>query len=299
MGQKNSVKTLDQQTALAALQWHLDNDLIDMVLDEAEDYTKAPDLAETMQKIQSAPAAVPKTGNAPQSSLSQVVSETGNAQPEGFMGAAQAIIEARKIAIECDSLDALSNAIQDFDGLSLKKTASNIVFGDGNPAADIMVIGDAPAAEDDIQGRAFIGETGQLMDKILASIGLSRDHNDVNKAVYLTNVLNWRPPGNRTPTPQEIEISLPFIQRHIALVKPKIVIFLGGTPAKALLERSESISKLRGEFHPYITSEDLKNGDMPEIQSFVTYHPTYLLRTPAQKRAVWADMLMLKAKLGL
>ena len=290
MTKQYALSPQEKEAALAALQWHVDHDLTDLMLDEAEDYTKVPDLAETMQKLEEKPALkMPVSGAA--------VSK--NSESAGFMGAAEAITESRKMAAACRTLDDLSQAIADFEGLSVKKTATNMVFCDGNPEADIMLIGEAPGADEDIQGKPFVGASGQLLDKILASIGLSRTAEELDKAVYISNILNWRPPGNRTPTPQEIEISLPFVQRHIALVQPKILILCGGVSAKSLLDSKDSISRLRGKFHSFTISDDLKSADIREIKAFATYHPAYLLRTPSQKRAVWADMLMLKAELGL
>jgi uracil-DNA glycosylase family 4 len=149
-----------------------------------------------------------------------------------------------------------------------------------------MLVGEAPGADEDRQGLPFVGVSGQLLDKILACIDLSRTAEDPAKAVYISNILNWRPPGNRTPSDSEVAISLPFIRRHIELVRPKCLILCGGVSAKALLGSGDSISRLRGKFH-----------DVMGIPAIATYHPSYLLRTPAQKRAVWADMLMLKEKM--
>jgi DNA polymerase len=204
------------------------------------------------------------------------------------LGAAEAIVEAQKSAKICKNLEELQQAIADFDGLSVKKTATNMVFSDGDPQSDIMVIGEAPGADEDIQGKPFVGISGQLLDKILACIHLSRKPEAGQKSVYISNILNWRPPGNRTPTDSEISISLPFIEKHIELVKPKVVVLCGGVAGKSLLQRNDSISKLRGTFHDYQTT------DGHQLKMIATYHPAYLLRTPAQKKAVWADMLMLQ-----
>ena len=182
-------------------------------------------------------------------------------------------------------MDELAKEIEAFDGLSIKKTAANMVFADGNPDANVMVIGEAPASDDDRQGKAFMGPAGVLLDRILASIGLDRNAEAAEQGAYLTNMLNWRPPGNRTPSQGEINISLPFIIRHIELAAPKMLILLGGGVGKALLDKELSISKLRGSFH-----------DFKGIPTIVTYHPSYLLTTPAQKRSVWKDVLMFDAK---
>jgi DNA polymerase len=279
-------QTIDNRAAyIASLQWHIDHEAADAVLDIAADRTAIPDIAKVVQNLptQTAKPQLEK----PQASL-----------PNDIMGAAEAVIVAQNLAQESKNLEELKKAIADFEGLSLKKTASHMVFSDGNAKADVMIIGEAPAAEEDIQGKPFVGESGQLLNKIIACIGLDRQNGQADKSVYMTNILNWRPPGNRTPTQAEIDVSLPFIERHIALIKPKAIIMLGGVAAKGLLRRSESISKLRGGFHDYQVPESLANeGVGTPISAIVTYHPAYLLRTPAQKKAVWDDMLMLQAKL--
>ena len=158
-----------------------------------------------------------------------------------------------------------------------------------------MLVGEAPGADEDRQGKPFVGVSGQLLDKILSCIGLSRTEQDPAKAVYISNILNWRPPGNRTPSPAEIDISLPFIERHIALVKPDFLILCGGVSAKGLLGTSEGISKIRGRFTDYRPITDGVATDVGSIPALATYHPAYLLRTPSQKKLVWQDMLMLRA----
>ncbi len=213
-----------------------------------------------------------------------------------LLGKTDAHAKALELAKAANTLDELKQAIADFDGISLKKTATNLVFCDGNPKAKIMLVGEAPGADEDRQGKPFVGISGQLLDKILACIGLSRTEEDSDKSVYISNVLNWRPPGNRTPSPAEIEVSLPFIERHIQLVKPEILILCGGVSAKALLGNGDSISRLRKTWHDYTP----QNADIAEnvtpIPAIATYHPAYLLRTPIQKKAAWHDMLTLNAK---
>ncbi len=216
--------------------------------------------------------------------------------PEVLLGKNEARIEAVKLAQAAGSLVDLKAAIANFDGISIKKTATNLVFADGNPKAKIMVIGEAPGADEDRQGLAFIGADGQLLNKILACIGLSRGDENPLSSAYLTNVLSWRPPGNRSPNPAEIEVSLPFIERHIQLIAPSIIIICGGVAAKALLGRDESISRLRKTWHDYLLqTPELQDGAL-SIPALVTYHPSYLLQTPMQKRAVWEDMLMVQKR---
>lgn len=185
---------------------------------------------------------------------------------------------ARQLAETAQSLDELRGLLAAFDGCPLKRTATNLVFGDGNPAADIMLIGEAPGADEDRQGLPFVGVSGQLLDKMLASIGLDRT------SAYITNILPWRPPGNRKPTPAESAMCLPFIRRHIELVAPKVLVLLGGTSASSLLERSEGIMRMRGRWFGYGRRDD-------EIPAMPTYHPAFLLRQPALKKDVWKDLL--------
>ncbi len=191
---------------------------------------------------------------------------------------------ARSLVDAITNLDELEKAVREFDGCGLKKTASHTVFACGNLAANIMVLADAPAAEDDRSGVPFSGESGQLLDKMLASIGLNRGN------CYITNSVFWRPPGNRPPSPQEVSICLPFVEKHIALIAPKLLILVGGTACQAILNREETISRLRGKNYSY------QNAYLPApLPAMVTYHPSFLLKQPTQKRAAWQDLLQIKA----
>jgi uracil-DNA glycosylase len=191
-------------------------------------------------------------------------------------------IEASAIesAAAAKSLDDLREKLARFDGCGLKATATKLVFGDGNPDANIMFVGEAPGADEDRQGVPFVGRAGQLLDKMLASIGLDRTK------VYIANVVPWRPPGNRTPTPLETASCLPFTRRQIELVDPKILVCLGAAAAQTLLGTKEGILRLRGRWLPYRT-------DAKEIQAIAMLHPAYLLRQPAQKKLAWQDLRML------
>ena len=193
-----------------------------------------------------------------------------------------------------DSLDLinLKNNLAAFDGCSLKKTATNLVFGQGQENAHVMLIGEAPGRHEDRQGTPFIGPSGQLLDEMLSYIGLNREKN-----IYLTNIIPWRPPGNRQPTDAEIISCLPFLCQHIALVKPRILVFLGGTSAKILLESNEGITKLRGKWYDYKSSY-LKKTGIQSIPAIATLHPAYLLRQPAQKRSAWKDLLSIRERLN-
>jgi len=196
------------------------------------------------------------------------------------------IAASQEIAAKCQTLDDLRLALASFEGCPLKKTATNLVFADGNPNAKVMLVGEAPGADEDRQGLPFVGVSGQLLDRMLAAIGLDRT------AVYITNIVNWRPPGNRQPTPQEIETCKPFIEKHIALIHPHILILVGGVSMKALLNTNEGIMRLRGKWHPYV-SPYIKE----PIKALATYHPSFLLRSPGQKAQSWQDMLMIKKEL--
>jgi DNA polymerase len=179
------------------------------------------------------------------------------------------------------SLEELRLSSEAFEGSPLKKTATHLVFGEGNPRAPLMFIGEAPGAEEDRLGRPFVGASGQLLDKMLAAIQLDRTQ------VYITNILPWRPPGNRTPTTDEMALFLPFVRKHIALVAPRILCLVGGTAVKALLARQEGIIRLRGNWLPY------EGG----IEVLPTYHPAFLLRSPGRKKEAWQDFLALHKKL--
>ena len=206
----------------------------------------------------------------------------------------QAVTEAettaKALAAAAKDLAALREAMAGFDLCPLKKTAANTVFGAGNPAADIMLVGEAPGADEDRQGQPFVGVSGQLLDRMLASIGLDRD------TVYITNMLAWRPPGNRKPTGEETAMCLPFIRRHIELVAPKILVFVGGTAATTLLDSRDGITRMRGRWFDYAVGGGEANPGNPAIPAIPIFHPAYLLRHPASKRLAWIDLLALKAR---
>jgi len=266
---------------LAALEWHIAHGADEGISDTPVDRTRAP--------VLNSPA---MDNSAPKSIAPAPMVATAT-----LVGTPDIVAKAQKLAKSCQNLADLSAAIAGFDDFPLKKTAANMVFGDGHSNARVMVIGEAPAVEEDKTGKAFVGESGVLLDKILASIGLSRHNEDVHMTAYVTYLLNWRPPGNRSASQQEIDISLPFLERHIALVQPKFMILLGGTPAKALLQNGSAITKLRGKFHDYSCEKNDDQHGACVIPTIITYHPTNLLNTPALKKPVWEDMLMLAERL--
>ncbi|MBM3549870.1 MAG: uracil-DNA glycosylase, partial [Alphaproteobacteria bacterium] len=195
--------------------------------------------------------------------------------------------DAKALAADCKTVAELEQAVRLYEGCGLKKTATNTVFADGNPQARLMLVGEAPGADEDRQGKPFVGLSGKLLDRMLAAIGYDRG------SAYITNILFWRPPGNRQPTPQEIQQCLPFVLRHVELVNPAVLVLLGGTSAKTMLNQTEGIMRLRGRWFEYKIDESL-----PVIPALATYHPAYLLRSPGQKREAWRDFLALKLKLS-
>ncbi len=192
---------------------------------------------------------------------------------------------ARSTAKSANSLEELRAALLAFDGCNLRLTATQLVFADGNPAGRVMFVGEAPGRDEDIQGLPFVGRSGQLLDRMLAAIGLSRNE------VYIANIVPWRPPGNRRPTPQETAICRPFVERQIELCDPDFLVLLGGASANELLDTPEGILKLRGRWREYHTGTRA-------IRAIATLHPAYLLRQPLHKRLAWRDFLALKAALG-
>ena len=197
-----------------------------------------------------------------------------------------AIENARDAARNAASLDDLQSALGRFDGISLRKTATNLVFADGNPAAEVMLVGEAPGADEDRQGKPFVGVSGQLLDRMMAAIGLDRS------AFYITNVCFWRPPGNRKPTEAELAAQQPFVLRHIELVKPRVLVLVGGSSAQMLLGTNEGITRLRGRWFDY-RSDGLEQ----PIPALPLFHPAYLLRQPELKREAWRDLLKLKGRI--
>lgn len=196
----------------------------------------------------------------------------------------ESIASARQAAEQCTTVEALRAAVEAFEGCALKRTANKTVFCDGNPEAEIMLIGEAPGASEDMQGVPFCGESGKLLDMILATIGLKRESN-----LYISNCIFWRPPGNRAPTPEELSICLPFVERHIAFIRPKLLILAGSTAVADILQSKEPITRVRQRMHEY--SNPYLDAPIPVA---VLFHPSYLLRQPSQKKQAWFDLLKIK-----
>ena len=197
-----------------------------------------------------------------------------------------AIASAREAARTAPTLAALRALLENFDGCALKNTATQLVFADGNPQARIMFVGEAPGRDEDIEGLPFVGRSGKLLDRMIGAIGLDRS------TAYIANVIPWRPPGNRTPTPQETQICLPFIQRQIELVDPDVLVTLGNPSTQTLLGTREGIMRTRGKWMDY-------NTGTRTIRALATFHPAYLLRSPSYKRMAWQDLRAIAKALAL
>ena len=196
-----------------------------------------------------------------------------------------AVMAARTAARQAATLDELTAGLAEFDGCSLKATAKNLCFYRGAAKARLMLIGEAPGRDEDLEGRPFVGRAGQLLDKMLAAIELTEQD------VHITNIVYWRPPGNRTPTPQEAQVCRPFLERQVELVAPELILLLGGAAAKHVLEVADGIMRIRGKLR------DIEIGSA-KVRAIATLHPAYLLRTPAAKRLAWRDLLAVRSALG-
>ncbi|MGB0553930.1 MAG: uracil-DNA glycosylase [Alphaproteobacteria bacterium] len=273
--------TQDQQTAqtmspLDALRWH-----VEMGIDEVVDEMPVDRYATVQQPRPATPATAPALQ--PPQDRPQAVPRQASGQA---LAPAEGARDAIAVAAGAQTIDELRERLEGFEGCALKFTATNTVFADGDPASDLMLIGEAPGVDEDRQGLPFVGASGQLLNRMLAALGRERD------TVYISNILFWRPPGNRSPTDAETAACLPFVKRHIELAKPKVLVFLGGSSAKTMLSRKEGIMRLRGKWFDY-TSDGL---DTP-IPAMPTFHPAFLMRQSAQKREAWRDFLSIQEKL--
>ena len=259
----------DWDACLAALAWQLDAGVDEALGDAPVNRYDLPVEAARTAPLATAPAN----------------SRVAMAPAPAPAPAIDAIAAAKAAAEAAQSLDALRDAIAAFPHCELKQGARNTVFADGNPAARVLIIGEAPGREEDQEGRPFVGRAGQLLDRMFAAIGLSRTSPDTETALYITNVLPWRPPGNRDPSPEEIALMTPFVARHIALADPQLIVAMGNTPLVCLTGH-RGILRARGQW-----TAALGKPVLPMT------HPAYLLRNPAAKREAWADLLSLQARL--
>ncbi|WP_428685299.1 uracil-DNA glycosylase [Reyranella sp.] len=277
------------QDAAALLRWYVDHGIDETIGEEAIDRFALPPPA----AVAAAPAATagPAASTPVASSPTAPTPIRAPAAPAVVrapvpLESPQLAEDAREVSRRATTIAELEEAVRAFEGCALKRTAKNTVFADGVAGAPVMIVGEAPGADEDRLGKPFVGVSGQLMDRMFAAIGMSRERD-----VYITNILFWRPPGNRTPTLSEQAICLAFTRRHIELAKPKIVVLAGGTAVKAVLNTAEGITRLRGKW----TTLTLDDGS--EVPALPTFHPAYLLRTPASKRQSWADLLSLDKRL--
>ncbi len=268
-----------QQHALALLKLY-----IEWGADEAIEPTPQSRLGATLLQPAKIPAAPPAPA-APQLSEQPIPSFRPAPAPARALGPMDqaAVLSAREAAGAARDLAALRAALERFEGVSLRRTATNLVFADGNPAAEVMLVGEAPGADEDRLGLPFVGVSGQLLDRMMAAIGLDRT------TFYITNVCFWRPPGNRKPTDLELAAQKPFVERHIELVAPKVLVLVGAAAAQGLLGTTEGITRLRGRWFQYTLGESGLT-----IPAMPIFHPAYLLRQPAQKRETWRDLQKLK-----
>ncbi len=266
MSKPTNSRALTAQDAAQALRWWSEAG-VDLALDE----TPHDRFAES-----AAPAA--RRAPAPVAAATPRAPEGAKLAPPATATPDEAARSAREAAAAARNLEELRAALERFEGCSLKTTATQLVFADGAPDARIMLVGEAPGGDEDRIGRPFIGRAGQLLDRMLASIGLDR------AKVYIANVVPWRPPGNRTPTPQETAVCLPFVRRQIALVAPRLLVCLGGSATQTLLGVKEGITRTRGIWRDY------EGDDGVSIKTLPMFHPAYLLRQPGAKRQAWADL---------
>ena len=250
----------DFHTALAILDWQIELGATEAICDAPVNRYEVPQKPAAAKPVTAAPVAAPQ------------------------YEAVDAVKEAETAASAAQDLDALRAALAAYDHCTLKRGARNLVFSDGSPGAPVMIIGEAPGRDEDIEGKPFVGRAGQLLDRMLAAVDMGRAH--AENPVYITNVLPWRPPQNRDPSPEEIAMLRPFLHRHIALAQPKVLVVMGNISAHALLAK-RGISRLRGTW--------TEAAGVPVLPMF---HPAYLLRNTRAKREAWADLLALKARLS-
>ena len=286
----------DRKTLIAQLAWQEAVGIDEVLLDDRAD-DQALSISDLIaadtpsrQVDRHAPSGSPQ---AALSAMAPATPEPASPEPAPASAPSSAPLSAPAVGVAVppdlaaiSSLDDLRAALTNYDDCALKNTASNMIFADGNPAARLMVIGEVPGRDEDRVGLPLVGSAGQLFDRMLASIGLSRAD------IYVTTLIPWRPPGNRTPTDEEMALLMPWLLRHIQLVNPARLLLLGGAPAKALLPQAGGILKLRGRWH------DVDVGDGIARPMMATLHPSYLIRSPAQKRLAYADLLALADKLG-
>ena len=272
-------QTIAREDLESLLRWYVDQGIDEAIGEDAIDRFAAPAPQPTPLPVQQRAPAAPTPIRPAPAAAAPLRGPVPIESP-------QLVEDARALAQRCNSVEELEAAVRAFEGCALKRTAKNTVFADGVAGSPVMVVGEAPGADEDRLGKPFVGVSGQLMDRMFEAIGMSRERD-----LYITNILFWRPPGNRTPTLAEQAICMAFTRRHIELARPKVLVLAGGTAAKSVLDTTEGIMRLRGKW----TSLSLDDGSA--VPTLPTFHPAYLLRTPASKRQSWSDLLSLDKKL--
>lgn len=265
--------TLSPSDLRAALEWQLEMGCDEALAEHPLDRYGLPDRMPAPARAEATQTAPAPTGAMPQAEISAL------AGPDP-------VAEAERMAGQAATLDDLREALAAYPWCDLRLGAKSLVFSDGKPGARVMIVGEAPGREEDRQGRPFVGQAGQLLDRMLSAIGLSRDAPDAAHAVYITNILPWRPPSNRDPDPAEVAMMLPFLRRHIELAAPDILVCMGNHACGAILNK-RGITRLRGHW-----------GDAFGLPVLPMLHPAYLLRQPAAKANAWEDLLSLRARMG-
>jgi len=290
----NQTKTNNDESnrELQLLEWQIAMGADEAVGDESTDWFERS-IAPQTGKVDQVGKNEPIMQTAPrvqQPSLSRTVHKIPS-PAEPVTASQDTAGDARKLAAQCNSIDDLTNALKRFDACPLSRTASNLCFIDGNEKAKILMIGEAPGRDEDLQGKPFVGKSGQLLDKMISHIGLSRDNTSPWDSVLISNTVFWRPPGNRKPTESETLMCLPFVNKLIELVAPEIIVCLGATPTQRLTGQTTGITRLRGRWFSYA-------GTASEMPVLATLHPSYLLRQPVQKKLAWQDFLALRQRIS-
>ncbi|MEE2746557.1 MAG: uracil-DNA glycosylase [Pseudomonadota bacterium] len=275
-GYKQNLKVLCDM-----LEWQLEAGIDECIVDEPTNQLVASPIAK--KRSNRSISATSESNDVAINNTHSAVYEINRTIDPHTIGSHTEYTKTKSLALSCSNLAELESAVNHFEGCSLKNTATNTVFSDGNSQANIMFIGEAPGADEDLKGKPFVGPSGQLFDKMIGSIGFKRQD------VYITNLVFWRPPGNRNPTTNEIAICFPFVQRQIELLAPDVLVLLGGAASKAILDVSQGITRLRGKWHSYEIQSIKK-----VIPAMPFFHPAYLLRSPIHKREAWIDLLSIK-----
>ncbi len=281
---------MTKKSLTEALQFYVDNDLNEVISEKSQNHFRHFLQKSVVKKVAEEKKS-PSVNNfiKPQFSTDQALSTLAKkfVTPEPnskFESLNEIVAKAKSLAQAAKTIDALRKAVENFDGCNLKKMATNTVFADGNPNSKVMVIGEAPGNHEDLQGIPFCGDSGQMLNDMLGAINLTRA-----ESFYITNVIFWRPPGNRRPTDEELAICRPFVERHIQLINPDVLLLVGATSMSAVLGVNDPIGKVRGQFidfSPKFLSRTIK--------TFTIFHPSYLMRQPSKKRVAWQDMLALE-----